>query len=171
MYSIGQMVNEFKISRSTLLYYDKIGLLSPSSRTESNYRKYSEKDFDKMIRIESYKKAGVSLSDIQALLNSKSESAKILELRLEKINEEISLLRKQQVEITTLLSNKKISKKSKSMNKDQWVKILSDSGMSEEDMMNWHKSFEASLPEAHTDFLESLGIGKLEIRRIKKMSK
>ena len=171
MFSIGQMAKEFKISRSTLLYYDKIGLLSPSSRSEGNYRKYSQRDFEKMTRIESYKKAGVSLAEIQYLLTSKSSSAKILELRLEKINEEISLLRKQQLEITTLLSNKKLSKKSKTMNKDQWVKILSDSGMSDEDMMNWHKSFEASLPEAHTDFLESLGISKSEIRKIKKMSK
>ena len=64
MYTIGNLVKEFQLSRSTLLYYDKIGLLKPSQRTESDYRLYSEQDFNRMSKIAMYKKAGLSLEAI-----------------------------------------------------------------------------------------------------------
>ena len=44
MYTVGQLAKLFGLSRSTLLYYDEIGLLSPSARSASNYRLYSEAD-------------------------------------------------------------------------------------------------------------------------------
>ena len=39
--------------------------------------------------------------------------------------------------------------------------------MTEEDMVIWHQQFEASMPEVHTDFLQSLGIDDEEIAKIK----
>jgi len=39
-YPDSQLAGRFGLSRSTLLYYDSIGLLSPSERTASNYRLY-----------------------------------------------------------------------------------------------------------------------------------
>ncbi|MFC3153200.1 hypothetical protein ACFOEK_19330 [Litoribrevibacter euphylliae] len=59
----------------------------------------------------------------------------------------------------------------KTMSKDQWVEILKACGMTEDDMHRWHIEFERSLPEAHTDFLESLGIDDEEVARIKAWSK
>ncbi|MFC1747364.1 MerR family DNA-binding transcriptional regulator [Pseudomonadota bacterium] len=38
MHTIGEVSKRFSISRSTLLYYDAIGLLSPSGRSNANYR-------------------------------------------------------------------------------------------------------------------------------------
>jgi DNA-binding transcriptional MerR regulator len=43
-YSISKLARAFGLSRSTLLYYDRIGLLAASGRTGSGYRCYSEKD-------------------------------------------------------------------------------------------------------------------------------
>ena len=57
------------------------------------------------------------------------------------------------------------------MNKNQWVNILKASGMDEKAMRKWHVQFEKNLPEAHTDFLESLGINPEEIKAIKQWSK
>ena len=49
-YTVGQLVKAFKLSRSTLLYYDKINLLTPSGEwTEANYRLYTQDDFDRMV--------------------------------------------------------------------------------------------------------------------------
>jgi len=44
MYRIRELAGLFGLSRSTLLYYDRIGLLSPSARSESGYRLYSAAD-------------------------------------------------------------------------------------------------------------------------------
>ncbi len=42
--SIGEIAKQYGLSRSTLLYYDAIGLLRPSGRSESNYRRYTGED-------------------------------------------------------------------------------------------------------------------------------
>jgi hypothetical protein len=38
-------------------------------------------------------------------------------------------------------------------------------------MKNWHIEFEKTSPEAHQDFLESIGIGKDEVTSIREWSK
>ena len=42
--TITRLAKQFKLSRSTLLYYDRIGLLRPSGRSPSNYRLYTGSD-------------------------------------------------------------------------------------------------------------------------------
>ena len=56
------------------------------------------------------------------------------------------------------------------MNKKIWINILEKSGMNEEGMTEWHKAFEKNAPEAHQDFLESLGIPENEIAEIRRTS-
>jgi MerR family transcriptional regulator, thiopeptide resistance regulator len=41
---VGDLAKQTGVSVRTLHYYDEIGLLSPSHRTEAGYRLYSEKD-------------------------------------------------------------------------------------------------------------------------------
>ena len=171
MYSIGHLVKTFAVSRSTLLYYDKIGLLKPSGRSGANYRQYTQKDLDRMAQIVLYREAGLSLEAIAELLDSSgSQSANILQQRLNHLNDEISHLRRQQQLIVKLLGKRSLLKRAKVMNKAQWVKILRASGMDDEAMRQWHIEFERDLPEVHTDFLESLGIDEKEITEIKAFS-
>ena len=172
MYTIGDLCKQFKLSRSTLLYYDRIGLLRSSGRTQAEYRLYSQKDVDRMSKIALYKQAGLPLSDIKDLLeSSETQLSKLLEQRLGKLNEEMSRIRQQQHIILDLLGNDSLLKSARVMNKDQWVSILRDSGLDEEDMMKWHMEFERNLPEAHSDFLESLGMSKKEIKAVKTASR
>ncbi|WP_284380270.1 MerR family transcriptional regulator [Litoribrevibacter albus] len=172
MYRIGQLVKDFGLSRSTLLYYDRIGLLKSQIRTGANYRIYSEADYHRLGKICTYKQAGISLEDIKSLLDtSECNITNVLEKRLESLNSEISELRKQQQVVVSLLGKDSLLRSTKTMSKEQWVDILKASGMTEEDMHRWHVAFERSLPEAHTDFLESLGIDNAEIARIKQWSK
>ena len=43
-------------------------------------------------------------------------------------------------------------------------------GMTDDDMQRWHAHFERSMPEAHQDFLESLGLDAAEVKRIRAWS-
>ena len=90
MYTIGQVAKKYSISRSTLLYYDSIGLLSPSDRSSSNYRLYSESDLIKMGKISQFRETGMSLSSIAHILEKDNNKiCAVLEDRLFQINEDI----------------------------------------------------------------------------------
>lgn len=168
MYTIKQLLKVSGLSRSTLLYYDKINLLKPSARSSSNYRLYTEGDFHRLQQILLYRDMGLSLEKIAQLLDSpNNQTSQILEERLQHLNQEIHHLRHQQQLIIQLLGKTSLLKSSKTMNKEQWVNILKASGMNEADMRQWHIEFEQALPEMHSDFLESLGISPEEIKVIK----
>lgn len=172
MYTVGQLGKLFGLSRSTLLYYDEIGLLSPSARSSSNYRLYSDADVQRMERIMTYRDAGLSLEVIGELLQAGSASAPvILERHLHEVNMEVARLRQQQHVIAKLLGNAEVLRKSRSMNKDQWVALLASTGLSEDGMKKWHVEFENMSPDAHQDFLESLGIPQEEIALIRQHSR
>ncbi|MGS0727927.1 MerR family DNA-binding transcriptional regulator, partial [Shewanella sp. 0m-11] len=44
MYRIGELAQLCEVKTDTLRFYEKHGLLSPSSRTDSGYRIYTEAD-------------------------------------------------------------------------------------------------------------------------------
>ena len=171
MLTIGRLAERFGLSRSTLLYYDSIGLLSPSARSEANYRLYSEADVERMERISIYRQAGVPLADIVRLLSGDETAlGELLASRLKALNEDIRALRRQQRLIVALLRNDAALREARALDKDGWVAILRASGLTEEDMRRWHVEFERLSPEAHQDFLESLGIPDAEVSRIREWS-
>ena len=171
MFTIGQVAKRFGLSRSTLLYYDSIGLLSPSGRSSANYRLYSEHDLQRMKKIALFREAGLPLESIAQIFEQpESEVVVALETQLERINQEMHQLRNQQRKILNMLESKTGLLNSKALNKEQWVSLLSASGMNEQDMMNWHIEFERLSPQAHQDFLESLGIELKEIEKIRHWS-
>lgn len=171
MFTIGQFSKKFDLSRSTLLYYDSIGLLSPSGRTGSNYRLYSEADLQKMERIQLFRSAGLSLRAIGTLLDKQdSQLDDALEQRLDEINQEIQGLRRQQKVILKILEIKDF-KTSRVIDKQTWVSLLRAAGLDETGMKNWHIEFEKASPQGHQDFLESIGIDAGEIAAIREWSR
>lgn len=168
MLTIGRLARRFGLSRSTLLYYDRIGLLSPTGRTESNYRCYSDSDVERLTRIDTFKQAGVPLKDIGKILDADDAGLRTtLETRLRAINEGIAGLREQQRLIAKLLRDKSVLRRAGNLDKDGWVAVLRASGMSDEDMIRWHAQFERLNPDAHRDFLISLGIASQEVDEIR----
>ena len=171
MFTIGQVAKKYSLSRSALIYYDSIGVLTPSGRSESNYRLYSEGDLKKMDRIQLFRSAGLSLDSIVLLLEKESsELNSTLEGRLLAINSEIQKLRNQQKVILNILENETLARDSRLMTKEVWVSILKAAGLDDAGMKNWHIEFEKTSPEAHQDFLESIGIEKDEIDSIRAWS-
>ena len=172
MYTIGQVAKKYSLSRSTLIYYDSIGVLSPSGRSESNYRLYSDDDLKKMNRIMLFRSAGLPLEAISMLLDKEDgDLSSAFEQRLSSINKEIQGLRNQQKVILKLLEKEALSQNSRVLTKETWIAILKGAGLDEAGMRNWHIEFEKTSPEAHQDFLESIGIEKDEIVLIRRWSK
>lgn len=68
VYSIGQLSKKTAVTIRTLDYYDEIGLLKPSSKTEGGHRLYSDDDVMKLQRILALKYMGFSLEKIRAVL-------------------------------------------------------------------------------------------------------
>jgi len=172
MFTIGHVSKTYSLSRSALIYYDKIGILSPSGRSEANYRLYSDADLEKMDRIQLFRSAGLSLDAIASLLDKEGGDLNTsLENRLHLINSEIQGLRSQQKVILKLLQDEELVQSSRVITKETWVSMLEAAGLDEEGMKNWHVEFEKSSPEAHQDFLESIGIEDDEIAMIRQWSK
>ena len=171
MYTIGQVAKKYSLSRSALIYYDNIGVLTPSGRSGSNYRLYSEDDLKKMDRIQLFRSAGLSLESISSLLEKENnELNSTLENRLLMINSEIQGLRDQQKVILKILENESLERNTRVITKETWVSMLKAAGLDEAGMRNWHIAFEKTSPEAHQDFLESIGLENDEILAIRDWS-
>lgn len=166
-YSISQLAGCFGLSRSTLLYYDRIGLLSASDRTAAGYRRYSERDYQRLERICLFRKAGLALADVQHLLaDEPGPSRTILEQRLSELEQEIVALRTQQHVIAALLKTMTQEVVAPTIDKQAWVAMLAAAGLDEAGMKAWHAEYEKRSPSAHHDFLRSLGIDEAEACRI-----
>ena len=172
MFTIGQVAKKYSLSRSTLIYYDSIGILIPSGRSESNYRLYSDNDLQKMDRIVLFRSAGLPLESIALLLEKEGgDLDSTLEQRLFSINSEIQGLRNQQNVILKILEIENLERHSRVITKELWVSILKAAGLDEAGLRNWHIEFEKTSPEGHQDFLESIGLNREEITTIRDWSK
>ena len=108
MLTPGVLARRVGLSRSTLLYYDRIGLLRPSRRTLSRYRQYSEEDVRRLEQICTLRKTGLRLKDIgRALGAPENLLTRALEERLDELNDEVERLRNQQRFILGLLGTKR----------------------------------------------------------------
>ncbi|MCU7811588.1 MAG: MerR family transcriptional regulator [Candidatus Thiodiazotropha sp. (ex Notomyrtea botanica)] len=172
MYTIGQLAKRHSLSRSTLIYYDSKGLLKPSGRSGANYRTYSDSDAEKLERIILFRNAGMPLSAIAEIIDQDTDEVEsALEARLISINQEIQKLRGQQKVIVDIIKNQGAIENTRIVTKEKWVAMLKAAGLDEDGMKHWHIEFEKTSPEAHQDFLESIGIADAEIAAIRDWSK
>jgi DNA-binding transcriptional MerR regulator len=176
MLSISQIGRKCRLSRSTLLYYDRLKLVRPTYRTAAGYRLYSQEDEARLRLICRYRKAGLPLAEIAPLLEEPEATDRVtgaLNRRLTALNQEIGALRRQQQVVLQLLGRlgHRPERRARALTKAKWVAVLRAAGMDEAEMRQWHVAFEAESPLAHQDFLESLGISAREIRRIRRWSR
>jgi len=172
MLTVSQLAKLCGLSRTTLLYYESIGLLTPACRSDSNYRRYSTQQLDRLRSICAYRDAGLRLADIQQILDEQSNQATtVLKRRLLELDREIETLREHQNAILRLLQADDGSWRTSAMTKEKWVSILHAAGFSEDDMRRWHKQFELQAPEEHQQFLQYLQIPTEEICTIRAWSK
>jgi MerR family transcriptional regulator, thiopeptide resistance regulator len=68
-WSVGEVARSAGVTVRALHHYDRIGLLSPSLRSEAGYRGYDQADLGRLQRILAYRELGFSLPDIARLLD------------------------------------------------------------------------------------------------------
>ncbi len=170
--TISQLARKHKLSRTTLLYYDQLGLLKPSGRMMNGYRLYRPADDERLRQICVYRQTGLKLAEIQGLLDKpKKELAAALERQLYELGEQIEALRRRQALIVEMLKDRRLLEKVSIMNRETWTRLLRASGFTDADMQRWHRDFEAADPEYHQRFLEFLCIPQEEIVTIREWSR
>jgi len=169
MLTVTQIAKRFNLSRATILYYEREGLLLPAHRSDNGYRWYGDEEIKRLETIVAYRSYGLPIASIIDLLNQKegTSQSQMLREHFNKLEAEINQLREQQRSIVAILQEPSLLEKNK-LTKERWVEILRMSGFDEEGMRNWHRKFEEMEPEEHQKFLESLGIKEEEIKRIRK---
>lgn len=94
MIHIKEVAKQTKITVRTLRYYDQIGLLTASSKTEGGHRLYSEEELKKLQYIQFLKGIGYKLQEIKSMLyDSKWNWTNSLKNQLAYILEEQETLR------------------------------------------------------------------------------
>lgn len=70
LYTIKKISQLAGVTYRTLRYYDKIGLLTPSARTDAGYRLYADEDIERLQQILFWRELDFPLSKIEEILNN-----------------------------------------------------------------------------------------------------
>ncbi|WP_312161429.1 Cu(I)-responsive transcriptional regulator [Phenylobacterium sp.] len=67
--NIGQAARASGVTTKMIRYYDEIGLVRPSARTDANYREYDEREINELRFIRRARSLGFSMPEITQLLS------------------------------------------------------------------------------------------------------
>ena len=171
--TVTRLARACHLARSTVLYYESIGLLKRPRRTSGNYRVYSEADLDRLRQICAYRDSGLTLADIRSVLDAPqtASAAAVLRRRLVELGAAIQKLRDHQQAIARLLQSSVLPRRIPMVTKEKWVAVMRSAGFTDDDMHRWHAEFEKSAPGEHQEFLEFLHIPAAEIEKIRDWSR
>ncbi|MBU2898065.1 MerR family transcriptional regulator [Vibrio hepatarius] len=143
MYLISELAAKVGVSRTTLLYYERLGLVT-GQRLDNGYRYYSEGDLQRLILIQQLQSAGLSLKECQECLQAKLDKS-LLESRLNQLNEEIE--------------------------KKQYARELLMALLGKGSQRELHQSLSKNAPNAYLNWLHAQGYSEKEALRLKWLSK
>jgi DNA-binding transcriptional MerR regulator len=151
------------LSRATLLYYDRIGLLRSDDRSAVGYRLYGAASQRRLARLLELRQAGLPLDQIARVLDGAGPQA-ILERQLAEIGQAEASLARQKAVLQKLIGT---SLPKAALTRQDWTQLFAGIGLSEAQMWAWHHDFEIRAPEAHAVFLAGLGIPPAEVTCIR----
>lgn len=76
--TVGQVAQTFGVTVRTLHHYDAQGLVVPSARTHAGYRLYTDADLARLASVVTYRRLGLPLSEVRALLDGEGTAAEHL---------------------------------------------------------------------------------------------
>ena len=90
-FQMGELSKSLGLTRDTLRYYEKIGLIRPKKDNINKYRKFDFFDIYSLWSIDFYKKRGLSLNEIQQVIENRDVSylKNTLEEKQKQIEQEI----------------------------------------------------------------------------------
>ncbi|PVH27370.1 MerR family transcriptional regulator [Pararhodobacter oceanensis] len=143
MYQISELAESVGLSRATLLYYEKLGLLK-SERRANGYRVYTDADRQRLRLMQQLQAGGLSLQECQACLDGKLDRD-MLGQRLAVLNAEIA---------------------EKTRSRDLLAALLGQSSLKD-----WHEEVERVAPDLHRAWLMSQGFSSAEAGLVALVSK
>src|SRR5262245_21549826 len=105
--SIGEAAKLAGVSVQTLRHYDKLGLLAPSHVSAAGYRRYSERDCERLRLIRALREVGFDLDTIGQLLASKIGPDDAIRMRFEALEAEQRALRRRQLLLRAAINGKR----------------------------------------------------------------
>ncbi|MEK8128757.1 MerR family transcriptional regulator [Paenibacillus filicis] len=89
-WKVGELAKMTGLTVRTLRFYDQIGLFSPSGHSVTGHRLYNEADIRRLHQILSLKDLGLSLEDIQSVLNGHTYApADIVAMQIKRVQKQI----------------------------------------------------------------------------------
>lgn len=143
MYQISELAESVGLSRATLLYYEKLGLLK-GKRQANGYRVYSDADRQRLRLMQQLQAGGLSLQECQACLDGKLDRD-MLGQRLAVLDAEIA---------------------EKTRSRDLLTALLGQSSL-----RDWHEEVERVAPDLHRAWLMTQGFSSKEAVRVAWLSK
>ncbi len=100
-YALKQTAMLSRLSKDTILFYEKTGLIPAIARNEMGYRVYSQEDIDTLQLIACLKKTGMSLEDIKSYLQLEAS-----EERYQRLQDHKEKLAQQMLELQNVIDIK-----------------------------------------------------------------
>jgi MerR family transcriptional regulator, thiopeptide resistance regulator len=99
-YTVGQVARLAGVTVRTLHHYDEVGLLSPSERTGTGYRRYDDADLERLQQILFYRELGFPLEEIATILDDPQASPtvhlrrqhELLTVRIKRLQEMVTAI-------------------------------------------------------------------------------
>ena len=89
IYTVSDICSLTGVTRKTLFYYDRIGLLKPVARSgPQNSKLYDQEGLRKLQRILRYREAGLQISEVRGLLRDDTDHQTILLAALARLRQE-----------------------------------------------------------------------------------
>ena len=147
MASIIQACEMVGVARSTLLYYERIGLISPKRNPDNGYRNYSRDDIQTILLIRQLQKAGFSLKEADEVMKGHLDPELILS-RYHALEREIEALNVA-LEVVKSLAVHATGKEPETSSQ------VNQAG-------RWHAELEEAAGDAHARWLKCLGFSEKE---------
>jgi DNA-binding transcriptional MerR regulator len=91
-WKVGELARRTGLSVRTLHYYDEIGLLSPSRRTDGGHRLYTADDVVRLQQIKSLQHLGFTLTEVRECLDRPDfPLGWVIQLHLSQLKEKLEL--------------------------------------------------------------------------------
>lgn len=92
----GELANMLEVTKQTVIYYDKIGLISPIKRGDTKYRYYTLEQADELDSILTFRNLGVPIQTLKEYLGIRNTERciELLRKQKEKLDDEIQKLDK-----------------------------------------------------------------------------
>nr|WP_272881650.1 MerR family transcriptional regulator [Fundidesulfovibrio soli] len=171
-WTVGRLAKRFGLSRSTLLYYDSIGLLRPRQRASGDYRAYGEAEAWRLERILLYRSLGLSLAEIKAALDAPETAvSRALAARLKALEREAAAVRAKQRLALSLLGGGPELPPAGLTDRASLTALLEAAGMDREEMLAMHREWERRSPDKHRRLLMLLGFAGEELEDVLRSSR